>query len=546
MSGPDASAARRHIRPSTYLLFLLGFALILFLLHAPYARLPYFWDEMGQFVPAALDIAYGGAWVPHSTTPNVHPPAVMAYLALVWRTAGYSIAATRVAMLAMASCGILFSFLLAIELCRPLEGAPAIAAVLLLLISPLFYTQAMMAQLDMPAMVFTVWALLLFLQCRYVASAAVCTALVLVKETGLVAPALFLLWLGWREKRIREASYFAAPFAALAIWLVILKHATGHWLGNAGFTNYNVFYSLEPMRVIAAAVRRVYYVFFAEFRWIGTIAIVWAWRKGRLYATRDWAIVGLFCGAHMLLVSLFGGATLERYLLPVLPMFYIAAAAGWTLYAARWRRLSELALAAGLIISLFWNAPYPAPLENNLAMVDFVHVQETAARFLDDRMPGTTVASAWPFTQALSDPRFGYVRQRFRTVETPDFHVSNVAAIDPSRIDVLVVYSRTWKPRDPIMGSPAVMEFLRRYYDYEPQITTDEIRARLGFVPAHAWRQQAQWAVAYVRVLENVSSPRHVRSGDFPPSPGEISRPREQARWSRSPGSLRGPSTGGL
>ena len=73
-------------------------------------------------MPAALDILRDGAWVPHSTVPNVHPPGVMAYLAVVWRLFGYSIPATRVAMLALASVGVLFTFLLAIELCR---GAPA-------------------------------------------------------------------------------------------------------------------------------------------------------------------------------------------------------------------------------------------------------------------------------------------------------------------------------------------------------------------------------------------------------------------------------------
>ncbi|MEO7144686.1 MAG: hypothetical protein ABI165_14400, partial [Bryobacteraceae bacterium] len=432
MTGPGLNARRRKIRPETYLVFFAGFALAIVVLHAPYLGLPYFWDEMGQFVPAALDIAHGGAWVPHSTTPNVHPPAVMAYLALVWRTAGYSIAATRLAMLAVAAAGILFVFLLAIELCRPLVGAPAFVAALLLILSPLFYTQAMMAQLDMPAMVFTVLALLLFLQRRYAAAAAASTVLVLVKETGLVAPALFLAWLVLREKRMREAAWFTAPFAALSIWLIFLKHSTGYWLGDPGFTHYNVGYSLQPVRVAAALVRRLYYLFFAEFRWVGTVAIVLAWRKSRIFRTREWTITGLFFAAHVLLVSLFGGATLERYLLPVLPIFYIATAAAWTLYPLRWRRVSLLALGAGLIAGLYWNAPYPSPLENNLAMADFVEVQRTAAGFIDDHMANRVVASAWPFTQALANPKFGYVSRPIRTVETTDFHAAHVLAIDPA------------------------------------------------------------------------------------------------------------------
>src|ERR1700724_2445705 len=107
----------RAIRFPTFLL-LATFALLVFVAHLPYFGLPYFWDELGQFVPAALDILHDGSWIPHSTVPNAHPPGVMAYLALVWHIFGYSIPATRSAMLLLASCASLVTFLLAIQLCR--------------------------------------------------------------------------------------------------------------------------------------------------------------------------------------------------------------------------------------------------------------------------------------------------------------------------------------------------------------------------------------------------------------------------------------------
>src|SRR5450631_3148188 len=152
----------RGVRPDPYLFFFGSFALVVFLTHAPYFNLPYFWDELGQFVPAALDIFRDAAWVPHSTVPNAHPPGVMAYLALVWRLFGYSIAATRLAMLALAMLALVFTFALGRLIARD-DIQPAAIAVLLLALDPLFYTQGMMAQLDMPAMLFTVLALVLFL-----------------------------------------------------------------------------------------------------------------------------------------------------------------------------------------------------------------------------------------------------------------------------------------------------------------------------------------------------------------------------------------------
>ena len=86
----------------------------------------------------------------------------MALVALVWHIFGYSILAARLTMLAVASLGVVLSFLLATRLARGTPGASPIAAVLFLIAAPIFNTQSMLVILDMPAMTFTVLALLLF------------------------------------------------------------------------------------------------------------------------------------------------------------------------------------------------------------------------------------------------------------------------------------------------------------------------------------------------------------------------------------------------
>src|SRR5206468_2775080 len=105
----------------------------------------------------------------------------------------------------LASVGVLVAFLLAIELARDAPGAPALSVLPILCISPLFFAQSMLAQLDVPAMCFGLLALLLFLQDHIRMSALACVALVLAKETGLAAVALFGAWL-LAEKRWRAAS----------------------------------------------------------------------------------------------------------------------------------------------------------------------------------------------------------------------------------------------------------------------------------------------------------------------------------------------------
>lgn len=120
-----ADAQPRPQRPYYLLIFYLMFAVPLFAIHSTLLNLPYFWDELGQFVPTALDLLQHGALVARSTVPNVHPPGVEAYLVLFYKVFGYSIGVTRVAMLLLSSVGLLLLFLLSIQLSRGSKGAPA-------------------------------------------------------------------------------------------------------------------------------------------------------------------------------------------------------------------------------------------------------------------------------------------------------------------------------------------------------------------------------------------------------------------------------------
>lgn len=491
-SGPAAT------RPGSYGFLFLWFALVLFLGHSPFLTLPYFWDELGQFVPAALDIQREGAWIPHSTVPNVHPPGVMAWLAALWSVFGYSIPVTRAAMLLLATLGALFSFVLAVRLCRGLPGAPAFFALLFLLLDPLFYTQSMMAQLDMPAMVGTVLALWLFFEERHALAGLACAGLVLTKETGIVLPAVLLVTMLLRRSRLREAAYYLAAFVVLAAWLFFLKCGTGYVLGDPGFAHYNVAYALHPVRAGLTLARRLYFLFIADFRWIGSLAVLAVWKQWGWFLRRpEWRVVVAFAVLHILLVSLLGGAELERYLLPVLPLLYILIAGALSLLSRVWRIAAAIGLAAGLIAASFINAPYPFPYENNLAMTDFVELHRNAAAALERLYPDRTIYTAWPLTAALARPEFGYVKHGLRVSETSDLHASTLSRLDPNVVRVLVLYSRTWEPPWGVLQSPAARKFLAHFYQYEPQMTAEQCREKLGLTQIQRWDRRGQWIEIY-------------------------------------------------
>ena len=477
-------------------IFFAAFTALLIFDHWPYLKLPFFWDELGQFVPASLDLYQSGAWVPTSTLPNVHPPGLMAYLALVWKIFGFSIPATRLAMLMIASCGVLFSFLLAIRLSRKTVGAPAFAAVIFLLASPMFYTQSMMAQLDMPAMTLAALSLLLFLDDRFAWCAVACTGLVLVKETGISTPFIFAAWLWLRDKKRREALYFLAPAIALGGWLIVLHHATGHWLGNAEFAKYNVGESLKLGHIFGTLERRFYFLFLSDGMWIGAITL---FIGARVLRGREWSIALWVGGAQILLVSIFGGASLDRYATPVFPILFAAIAAAGSVYPQAWRWATQGAMTFALLLGLFWNPPYPFSFENNLAMVDFVALQQDAASWLEAWAPGKRVASSWPFTDAIQRPEMGYVHHRFETQKAEDFRLASLADLDLDRADVLVTFSKTWALDGGALDYQWIREYLERNWRYYTQATPEQIRRGLGFRPVMKITRRGQWIQIYYR-----------------------------------------------
>ena len=186
---------------------------------------------------------------------------------------------------------------------------------------------------------------------------------------------MFGAWLLF-ERRWKQAIYFLIPAIALALWLAYLYKGTGHILGNAEFAHYNVGFQLHPVRLGLTLIRRVYYIFLANWHVVGTLAILLAWRRTRIFRTREWAIVAAVAALQTLVVTVLGGAALERYLMPVLPLFYIAVAAAFSTFQQRPRRIMTGVMIVGLIAAIYISPIFPFPFENNAAFVDFVQSPE--------------------------------------------------------------------------------------------------------------------------------------------------------------------------
>jgi hypothetical protein len=321
--------------------------------------------------------------------------------------------------------------------------------------------------------------------------------LVLVKETGLIVPLVFAAWLA-RERRWRDVAWFALPAAALAAWIGVLAHTTGHWAGNTDFVRYNLAYPLHPVRLAVTLVRRLHFLFIANFHWVGTLALAAAWRNSRIFRSRSWQIAAVVTAAHVLMLTVLGGAVLNRYLLPVLPIVYAAMAAALSLLPRVPRLTAACLLIAGLAASNWINPPYPFPFEENLAFSDFLKLHEEAADYVAHWYPAEVVTTAWPLTAELSDPDLGFVARQVRVETLPDLAPRTLGSLDWSRVQVLVAFSRDWDPPLNLMRIAPVLQFWERFYNYVPTANAAEARSRVPFPIVAHFERRGQWADIYV------------------------------------------------
>jgi hypothetical protein len=267
--------------------------IILGLLHYPLFRLPYFWDEAGYFIPAAMDFFRSGQLVPRSTLPTGHTPLLIIYLALAWRAFGFSPVVTRAAMMVVTACTLAGVYALGRRVAnREIAGW----SVLLLTLSPLFFAQSVLAHLDLAAGLFTLLALEALLGEHPWRFALASTCAVLSKETAVILLPVAWLFSWWQHRRaggsLARAWWVAylAPLVVLAAWVGFYHHATGFWTGNREYLHYNLYSTLHPVRVLLTLLRRLYETFVGGFHWLLTAGAIVGIRWAPSKITPRWSI----------------------------------------------------------------------------------------------------------------------------------------------------------------------------------------------------------------------------------------------------------------
>src|SRR5271166_3674113 len=514
---------------------LLAFSLIftcLFLLHGPLLRLPYFWDEAGYFVPAARDLLLSGSLIPHTTLSNAHPPLVMLWLAFWWKFSGFTPAVTRTAMLLVAAFALLGMWRLAR---RAANDRVAIATVICTALYPVFFTQSSMAHLDMMACALTIWGLAMYVERRPVATVLFLALAPLAKETAILTP---LALLGWElvcpllaggqwqgeelclqeRNRLRSLSLLLCVMP-LMLWLAYHHHRTGFFLGNPEFLRYNLGATLTPLRVALAMLMRLWHLLGYLNLFVLTIFTAYAMSQparlegdGRFrerIAIPVQVVFGVITVAHVVALSILGGAVLARYMLPVLPLVILICVSTLRRRLRYWVWCVG-AVCATFVFALLTPPPYRIAPEDTLLYRDYVILHKQAETEITRRYPHARVLTAWPASDEMTRPFLGFVNQPMDVIRVENFSQEEMERVARAtgEFDVVFLFTTKWQPPHPLWQTLPFGEAIqKRFFDYHEDITPERAASMLGGRIVSYENRNNEWvAIIAVERVENAKS----------------------------------------
>jgi hypothetical protein len=513
VSDRDKSSAVRQRHPFSIWAVFPAIFLADLLTHWPLLRLPYYWDEAGYYIPAALDFFRTGSLIPFSTLSNAHPPLPSIYLAAAWKIFGFSPTITRVAMCCVASLALTATWKLA--LLTTGRQPVAAATVALTAIYPVFFAQSSLAHADLFAAAATLWAIAFLLDAgrANLWAPVVCFSLaVLSKETAIVTPlalAIWELWLVFRNrdrKHLGRAAALSLPVVPLSLWYFYYWHRTRFVFGNPEYLRYNATATLTPLRVLIAFAHRLLHIT-AHMNLFVPVLLMFACMllpplKEEDGATRprisfdDQAFFYVVILANLIFFSILGGALLTRYLLPLYPLMILLCVNTFRRRLKQWPTLVALS-AAGFIAGLFVNPLYRFAPEDNLAYRDVILLHQSAIAQILQRYPHSMVLTAWPATDELSKPELGYVEQPIPIVAIDNFsfaQIQRAAQLTQPYTAALIFSTKYDPPRLPFSLGRRNEAIDTRFFDFHHDLMPAVIARLLDGAVTWQAQRKGQWA----------------------------------------------------
>ncbi len=480
--------------------------------HIPLLRLPYFWDEAGYFIPAALDLS-AGSLIPHSTLSNAHPPLVMAWLALWWKCAAFTPLVTRIAMLSASAFALTGVWRLARTVAN---SSAALATVVCTALYPVFFVQSSLAQLDVMAAALTLWGLVSYIEGKWGWALFFFALAPVAKETALVTPLALLGWellsrflpgkFAGKRVALRQTASLILCAIPIALWLAYHRHETGYLLGNPDYLRYNLGATLTPLRVLMAFLIRLCQLLGYLNMFVLTLGAAYAMTRPALLerdgskrpriAANVQRVLAVVIFAHLALLSIAGGAMLARYFVPIYPLVILICVATLQRRIRLWKWWIVVACAA-FLFALITPPPYRVAPEDTLLYRDFVLLHKRAADVIAARHPQARVLTAWPASGELTLPHLGYTKQPAQvTMRLENFSEPEIsrAAQAVDQFDIVLLFSTKWEPPHPLFSSLLFGKALHeRFFDYHKDVTPQRAAELLGGRIVEEYNRNNEW-----------------------------------------------------
>ncbi|HEY1744822.1 MAG TPA: glycosyltransferase family 39 protein [Granulicella sp.] len=498
------------------------FFLAIALAHATLLRLPYFWDEGGYYIPAALDFFHRFTLIPEFT--NAHPPLPNIVLGTLWHITGYRILATRLMICAFAAAALLAVFRMVQRLVGP---DAAVAVTLLTALYPIWFAQSTLAHADIFAAAFTLWAFALYFTATQSATltnppakrtqlwiAALFSLAALSKETAIVEPAalaamhLVLLIRDRHSLIVRRihATWLltlSLPLLPLLAWYGYHHHRTGFTFGNPEYLRYNATANLSAAHIFISLYYRFLHLVWQRNIWVAivlTLACLFLPRR-RTKETQPLPpttlrTIAVLVAANWLAFSILGGALLTRYLLPIYPLILLVCVTTWRARTRRWPWLVALT-GASFFAGLWLSPPTSYAPEDSLTYRDMIVVHQEAIDYIAEHFPDARVLTAWPAAAELSRPDLGYTQRSIKVATIENFTAVEVlkARQEPELFDTaLVITTRYTTPglRNYLLQHPDSRR--GRKFATERDLAPAEIASILGGQIVWQDNRDGEWA----------------------------------------------------
>jgi len=292
----------------------------------------------------------------------------------------------------------------------------------------------------------------------------------------------------------------------LLLWFAYHHHRTGFFLGNPEYLRYNLGATLTPLRVALAMLIRLWHLLGYLNLFVLTVFTAYAMSQPAL-RERDGSyrqriaipvqmVFGVVIAAHMVVLSMLGGAVLARYMLPVLPLVILVCVSTLRRRLHHWV-WCVVAVCAAFVFALVTPPPYRIAPEDTLLYRDYVILHAQAEAEIAQRYPHARVLTAWPASDEMTRPFLGYVKQPMDVIRVENFSDAEMERVARAtgEFDIVFLFTTKWEPPRPLLQRLAFGEALqKRFFDYHEDVAPERAASMLGGRVLRYENRNNEWA----------------------------------------------------